>query len=132
MKRLRSYYRATLVALGLAACGGVGAGTAAGQFGITITLQPQAVTCTSTSQNQPSNVVLRVYCSAGQYVLVQSFVGTQSRLHRYYFGNDSHQLSAAGADDEDALALLGAGTVTAWRTYLASKSGKSVELLVSF
>ena len=113
------------------------AGTAAGGFLVTVTLNQGALNvCTSSSLSQQTNATVKVVCGSSQFVSIEpalnkSFVG----VHGGAFAFNVHQnapSTAAYSSISTTLQGVGAGTITALRMLNLNEQDEGLELLVSF
>jgi hypothetical protein len=94
---------------------------------------PSTGICTSQSASSATQAVVRVVCSTGQFVSIESspgrpFVGTHGGAYRFNFGPGLPTPALASNFNLN----IGAGTVTALRIVHTNGSQAPIEMLVSF
>jgi hypothetical protein len=141
-------------ALGLAALAAASvcmAGSTSGTFGVNISLNSgggsvsltsggsgsssgsNSGVCISQSLSEQNKAVVRVTCSAGQFVSISPipgsrFVGSHGGAYSFYFGSSYRSVNVAGYGEF----AHGAGSVAAYRVFGVTESEGRLDMLVVF
>lgn len=113
------------------------AGTAAGGFLVTVTLNQGALNvCTSSSLSQQTNATVKVVCGSGQFVSIEpslnkSFAGTHGGTYAFNVHQNAPSMATFNSIST-TLQGVGKGTVTALRMLNLNEQDEGLELLVSF